>query len=135
LVVGSLAWKQIEVKRSEVKILGEMYVLLLIYSTYLYVCSYSMLSLLFAYLCYFLITRLTFSNIHLMLVFFVLYFCFLCCVFCDSALFLYCFEYCFSFCVVCFLFLYNSIDHCYQVENQLHKINIVCYRIICMYFS
>jgi len=53
---------------------------------YLYLCSVQSVLSLFASLCYFLINGLTFSNINFMFVF-VLYFCFLFCVFCNFVLF------------------------------------------------
>jgi len=74
-------------------------------------------SLLFASLCYFLITGLVFYNIFCMYVLCFVFFSVLY-VLCFC-IFLYCFVYCFSFCAVSFLFLYKSTDHCHRVETQL----------------
>jgi len=92
---GKWKWgvKCSEVQRNEVIILGEMCVLSLIYSYVADVCSVQyVVSLLFASVCYFLITRLTFLNI---LFFFGWFFCF-CFLY---SVFLYCFVYCFSLCI------------------------------------
>jgi hypothetical protein len=93
-------WKMgSEEKWSEVLIFGEMCVFSLI-DSYVAVCMFCAVrcvcvSLLFASVCYWLITRFRFFNILFMFVFlfclFVFYFVY--------SVFLYCFVYCFSFCI------------------------------------
>jgi len=77
-------------------------------------------SLLFAFLCYFLMARLRFLIIFM---FFKYLFCISVFYFVYSV-FLYCFVYCFSFCIQLpiyyyVLLSYQSNDHCHLVETQL----------------
>ena len=76
-------------------------------------------SLLFAYLCYFLIIRFIFRNVPFILV----CMCFLSCEFGVFAFFVYCF----SFSPVSLLFSYKSTDLCQRVETQLQYIYIYIY--------
>jgi len=94
-------------------------VLSLIYS-YVAVCKCCAVSYLIitGFTLLFLITRFMFYNILFMFAFCFLFFISIF-VFCIFVLFLYCFMYYFSFCALSFLFLYESIDHCYRSETQL----------------
>jgi hypothetical protein len=94
-------------------------------------CSTLCVSLLFASLCYFHITR----------VFLILFLClFSRFVFLFSTLFisrfvLFCVLFLLRHIAVSFLILYKFTDHCHQVETQLQSIDILSYIvfIVCLY--
>jgi hypothetical protein len=96
-----------------------MCVLSLIYS-HVAVCRFCAVRclIIFASLCYFLITRLVYFNIFYV-VFLVFYVCFLFCV-CV----LICVLFLILFIAVSLLFLYKFTDHCRRVEIQTQYINI-----------
>jgi len=93
-------------------------VLSLIYS-HVAVCSsvQHVVKLLFASICYFLITRLMFLNILFMFAFLYCLFSFLFRVFCVFVLFYVFFLL--LYIAVSFLILYKFTDHCHQVETHL----------------
>ena len=120
-----------EVQWSEVINLGEICVLLMIYS-YLTVFRYlqNVIWLLFASLCYFLVTRMLFINILCMFDFcFEFLFSILCILWIFFIVFL-CFMNCFSFCAVSCIFLYKSTEPCHRVETQLQWRTIASYHIL-----
>ena len=90
------------------------------------------MSLLFASLCYFLITQLLFFNILFMFVSCFVY-CFLYCVF--RVFILFCLFFLLWHIAVSFLFLYKFTNYCHQVETPLQSLSIIPYHIIYHFIS
>ena len=66
-----------------------------------------------------------FFNMHIMLVSFVSYICFLFGVY--RAIVLFCVLFILLYTAVSLPFLYKFTDRCHTLENQLHYINIISY--------